>query len=625
MKTLAAFRWIAGMAALLALFAARAEAGSVSGRVLDPTGKPVAGAKVQWGPYRADDEVQLDLTLGTEPAVLGETATDAEGRFRVVLDKPGVAVTLRVVVSGLPSFRFVGPYDSSEESSLFDVQMRAASTASGHVVDETGKPVAGARVIAAANEGILDGDSRHVAETRTGADGAFTIADAPEGARAVLVRAAGFVPATRVQLEAKTDEKISLQHGGSVKGLVLDASGKPAAGVVVTSEDVAARTDAQGNFKMPGVSAGTHRLQALWKEDYAARLDSVRVKSGEETPATLKLRLGSAISGTVIEEATRKPLSGVHVFAYAATGFGGFARRRAERTARTDQRGRFRLSGLSLARYAVAAVSEGYLSAQIAGVNASGQTGPPANLALRKAASIAGKVTDEKGQPVAGASVRITREMGLRRMLRGAVSNPASILGGPGVMTAADGSFRMRGLEPEKNLSLEASRTGYATARKPGVTLKAGDAIKDVALVVKRGLEASGKVVDAEKQPVAGAEIRAVHREDGMAGGARAQMRMMGLERDKPDAYTGKDGTFALKGLEVGQYTVAVVKVASPQDRSLRRVRRRRERLADRDARRGRADRGPREGLGGRPDSRRPDLRDRRRHRRAAAEQHLGR
>ena len=374
------------------------------------------------------------------------------------------------------------------------------------------------------------------------------------------MRAAGYVAVTRVQLEAKSDEKISLQRGGSVAGVVLDASGKPAAGVVVTAEDLAAKTDAQGNFKMAGVSPGTHRLQALWKEDYAARLDSVRVKKGEETPASLKLRLGSAIAGTVIEEGTRKPLPGARVSAYASTGFGGFARRRAERTARTDQRGRFKLSGLSPARYAVAAASEGYLTAQIAGVNASGQTGPPANLALRKAASIAGKVTDEKGQPVAGASVRITREMSMRRMLRGAVSNPASLMGGPGVSTAADGSFRMRGLEPEKNLSLEASRTGYATARKPGVTLRAGDAIKDVALVVRRGLEARGKVVDGQQQPVAGAEIRAVHREDGMAGGARVQMRMMGLERDKPDAYSGKDGAFALKGLEEGQYTLAVVK-----------------------------------------------------------------
>src|SRR5512141_2967263 len=122
MKNLAAFRSRALAPALLFLLAAQARAGSVTGRVLDPSGKPVAGAKVQWTAYRSDDEGLIDLTLGNEPAVLGETATDA----------------------------------SSDESTLFDVQLRAVSAASGRVVDEAGKPVAGARVIAAANEGILD-------------------------------------------------------------------------------------------------------------------------------------------------------------------------------------------------------------------------------------------------------------------------------------------------------------------------------------------------------------------------------------------------------------------------------------------------------------------------------------
>lgn len=560
MKALVNSRLSALAVSLLLLCASEARAGSITGRVLDSSGKPAAGAKVQWTAYRSDDEILLDLTAGTDPAILGETATDAEGRFRAALDKPGVSVALRVLPAGLPSVRFSGPFDSSEENSLFDIQVPSPSGTSGRVVDETGKPVAGARILVAASESGFDGDSRYIGESRTGADGTFAVPDAPEGTRAVLVRAPGFVPVTRVQIEARSDEKISLQRGGTVRGAVLDVSGKPAAGVIVTAEEVAARTDAQGNYRVTGVSAGTHRLQALWKEDFAARKDSVRVRKGEETEANLKLRLGSAIIGTVVEEGTRKPVAGARVSAYASTGFGGFARRRAERLARTDPRGRFRLPGLAPARYAVEASREGYLPASVAGVDASGQSAPPANLALRKAASISGKVTDEKGQPVAGARVRITREMGIRRMLRGAASNPGALFGGQGVLTVADGSFRLRGLEPERNLLLEAAKSGYATARKPGVSLKAGDAIKDLALVVRRGLEARGKVVDAQGQPVAGAEIRAAHREDGMMGGTRVQMRLMGMDREKPDAVTGSDGAFLLKGLEEGQYTLAVAR-----------------------------------------------------------------
>jgi protocatechuate 3,4-dioxygenase beta subunit len=544
---------------LLSAAAASARAGSVAGRVLDSAGRPVAGAKVQWFAFRSDDELLLDQTSGASAAPLGEMSTDSNGRFRVVLDKPGVSVAVRILPAGLPSARFSGPFDSSEASDLFEIQIPAAQMAAGHVVDESGKPVAGARVQVALSAAGSDDDGRVLSETVTGPDGAFAAPDAPAGPRALVVRAPGFVAATRIQLEPRSDERISLQKGGTLRGSVLDPAGKPAAGVLVTAEDSAAMTDAQGKYVLSGVAPGGHRVQALWKDEFAARKDGVRVKKGEESEASLALKRGSAIAGTIIEESTRQPVAGVRVSAYAATGFGAFARRRAERSARTDQRGRYRIAGLAPARYLVEATRDGYLSSSIVGFNAGGPS-PAANLALRKAATITGRVTDEKGQPVAGARVRITREMGLRRMLRGVAANPASVLGGQGVVSAGDGAFRIRGLQPEKNLSLEAALTGYATARKPGITLKAGDSIGDVALVVRKGLEARGKIVDSQGQPVAAAEIRAIHRESGITGGARFQMRVMGLNSDRPDTVTGADGSFAVKGLEEGEYTVAVSK-----------------------------------------------------------------
>ena len=102
MKKSPPLRWSAFLPALLFLLAAPAWAGSVTGRVLDANGKPVPGAKVQWTAYRSDDEALLDLTDGKDPAVLGETSADAEGRFRVPLDKPGVSVALARLSGGTP-------------------------------------------------------------------------------------------------------------------------------------------------------------------------------------------------------------------------------------------------------------------------------------------------------------------------------------------------------------------------------------------------------------------------------------------------------------------------------------------------------------------------------------------
>ncbi len=543
-------------ALLLSLsFPPPAGAGSVSGRLLDGAGRPIAGAKVQWTAYRSEEETLVDQTTDADPAVFGETSTDAEGRFRVVLDKPGTAVALRVLPAGLPSARFSGPFDSSDDSPLFDIQVPAAEKLAGRVIDEEGKPVAGAKVTVIASESLFETEARFVSETRTQPDGSFSLPDAPGGLRVLTVRAPGFVPFNRTQLEPKSEEKVTLRRGGAIRGSVVDAGGKPAAGAVASIEELAVETDAGGNFRLSGVPAGTHALQAIWKEDFAAHKENVRVKKGEEIEVPLKLSRAAAISGMVIDEGTRKVIAGARVSASAAPAF-PFAGGRGQRSARTDAQGRFRLRGLAPRPYVVEGSKEGYLSASIAGVTAGTAAPGTAHLALPRAASISGRVVDEKGQAVTGARVRITREMGMRGILRGSF-NPASFFGGQGVLTGPDGSFRLRQLAAARNLALEAAKTGYATARKPGVWLKAGEAVRDVSLVLRKGLEARGRVVDSQGQPIAGAEIRVGQKEAGLGGG-RVQMRLLGMDREKPDALTGADGSFDLKGLEEGEYTVAV-------------------------------------------------------------------
>ena len=68
-------RALGRLAALLPLFllAPAAGAATVSGRVLDPGGNPVRGAKVVWEAYRTDEETLVDETKGSTPAPIGET------------------------------------------------------------------------------------------------------------------------------------------------------------------------------------------------------------------------------------------------------------------------------------------------------------------------------------------------------------------------------------------------------------------------------------------------------------------------------------------------------------------------------------------------------------------------
>jgi len=548
-------RALGRLAALLPLllFAPGAGAATVSGRVLDPGGNAVRGAKVVWEAYRTDEETLVDETKGFAPAPLGETATDAEGRFRVTLDKPGVEVAIRVLPGALPGALLPGPYDSSEDVDVDDVELPGAERVSGRVTDEAGKPVSGAKVRVRSGSLFEEEDVVSYAEATTGADGAFSIGNAPGKSGSLSVRAPGYAPSSLFSMQRTGVEKATLKKGGIVSGTVLDPAGKPAEGVIVLSGSLAVKTDASGNYRLAGVPRGTRTVEALGKEDLAARNDAVRVKTGESAEVSLRLARSASVTGSVIDEKTRRPLPGVRVSAST----GGFSFRPGETTsrrARTDAKGKFRIAGLAARRYSIQASKTDYLPSTMPGIVAAVSAPGSVVIALTNAAGVSGRVTDEKGAPVPGARVRFVAEQGLQAILRG---GPAAFLGRPGVSTGPDGGFRLRGLAAEKNLTLEAARTGYVPARRPGVTLRAGEVVKDVSLVLKRGREARGRVVDGAGQPIAGAEVRLSRPE---RGGNRFmfQIGAMTGDREKPDASSGPDGSFRVGGLEAGEYALAV-------------------------------------------------------------------
>ena len=81
-----------------------------------------------------------------------------------------------------------------------------------------------------------------------------------------------------------------------------------------------------------------------------------------------------------------------------------------------------------------------------------------------------------------------------------------------------DGTFSIRRLAPSTSVTVQASKAGFAPARRTGIRLKTGEAVRGVSLVLRRGVEAQGTVVDADGHPVAGAEVRAARVEKGRRG-----------------------------------------------------------------------------------------------------------
>src|SRR5207249_1876940 len=179
----------------------------------------------------------------------------------------------------------------------------------------------------------------------------------------------GRVPFSQFMTRRAGAEKVGLASGGTISGTVLDPMGKPAEGVIVLAGSLAAETDGSGTYRLRGIAPGIRTLEAFGKDDLAARNDAVRVRKGETAEVSLRLARSATVTGTVVDEKSRRPLPGVRVSASAA-GF-SFSFRDGEtisRRARTDAKGKFRIAGLAARRYSIKASKTDYLPATMPGV-----------------------------------------------------------------------------------------------------------------------------------------------------------------------------------------------------------------------------------------------------------------
>jgi hypothetical protein len=180
-----------------------------------------------------------------------------------------------------------------------------AARMTGRVVAEDGEPVVGVSL-------ELHGETRtprkHVAATSSGLDGRFVFdALAPQPAPVELVADCGPMHAiadekfTIAAGETIEDVTLTLPRAASVEGRVVDASGRPKAGVVIGAlrekERPFTLTDAQGRFRLIGLSTGDHELWVTTGDDsFPARSalpTPIRLAAGERRTG-LEVRLPAA-------------------------------------------------------------------------------------------------------------------------------------------------------------------------------------------------------------------------------------------------------------------------------------------------------------------------------------------
>ncbi len=540
--------------------------------------RPVAGARVALFGARGLLEEAEGWLAGTSREPAARATTDAAGRFE--LRAPGTGMW-RVAVEAagrMPAELRIEPLLDALE--LPPARLVPDAGLEVRVRDAAGRPAA-ARLAAFALE---PGRSGHpaafgfdptslgwqipVRRAATGPDGVARLPRA-RGERLQMVAAAhGLMP---LGLDAGAGGRLEVVLPAGVARTVraVNEAGRPVAGAVVLDDSgllALGRTDESGHWtamvRSPAAAAVTAAPEGTGEgTSSAARsgagappassavADAGPAAAGETTlhwygrdgrrgslllaagagPATVRLSVPVAVSGRVVDGASRRPLAGALVW------FQGFP----DSVARTGAHGRYTVRPSGPCQAPLAAAAPGYLPPQSFGGGACAAAGP--TIALAPAAGIEGLVVDAGGRPLAGARLTANPDEGIgmfsRRTLA-ALAAPAA------AFSSVAGRFRLPALSPGQPYRLAVQLAGFAPAELEVAALAPAELRSGLRLVLSPGRRGVGRVVDAAGRPVAG-----------------ARLRLLRTRQDRPwerpqdwRAVTGADGRFEMAGLLPGRY-----------------------------------------------------------------------
>jgi protocatechuate 3,4-dioxygenase beta subunit len=493
-----------------------AEGLALTGRVLDPTGRPISGAEVFLAAsaqktitsVRCEDcglpllscqaresGIQALAFFEHEHGFLTPRATertDAQGKFRFD-HLAGVSFSVWAKAAGFG----VAMRDRAAPGEPVELYLPALRSISGQVLDDAGQPVPGAHVHVVSRRTALPD------EAVAGGDGVFTLEGLGEGPFYMVASAEGFLPAVEPQVEAGPQPvRLQLTPTRTLEVRVV-RDGTPVAATVRLKADHLSR-----ELRTKGEPA---RFTGLYPDEVVVTAESgslgaaPRIVNLEErvTVVTVELEEAGKLLVTVVDDAGQ-PVPQPEVTLRTATG-------EVIRLEKASTGALVELGPLGVGDYLLHGHAEGFRDVEVPARVKSGET--PIELEMTRATLISGQVIDEYGRPAPNVSVLV---------------QPI----GDNVIADADGRFTAQ--VPTPGLyELHAHHSEWGGGK------------------VKVTAPASG--VRLELEPAAAMEVTVVS-EGRRVEGADVVLWVEQQGIFRSDRPSGPDGVVPMRGLPVGSY-----------------------------------------------------------------------
>lgn len=598
--------------------AKRAANCTVTGRVVDEAGRPLAGVPVRVDTIGA--MVIIDESGQRQGPGERKTTTGRDGRFELKDVVAGFGFSVKAEPTNLVLAS--KPLSRPEGGTLDvgDLVCEIGGTLVGRVVDDTGNGIAGAEVRAwtvdkpaAGGAGMIllgDGGAESARTAKTDAAGSFQISGLKSGEVAFSASAEGYTRESKKGVSLKKGEttpemKLALSSGLTIEGVIVDRAGRALAGAKVNimetivdlseggfsselqkSREIVA--DGNGNFRIAGLKTANYHV--------LGSADGYLSTTEESVPAgtrDLRVELDKAgmLHGYVRNSTNGSPVSDFQVTVRSEDAIGMvfvpgrnradvvYGDKAAAVAGLADGNGLFAIPTAPGRKLVVEIRADGYAASEEISIDV------PPGASIRKDIEIvpeirlSGIVYTPDGEPAPDAIVSLTEKTAADAPSRGVfrarrVTADVDGEGGsdihfdgqmPTARTDAEGRFTLKGLKPG-DYAVGAQHKIWADSDPQSVALKIGDDIDGLELALKVAGILTGVAHDSEGKPLAGARVNLTPRAP-KGDGEFAMLAGMSLPGGDPhgsdkslSATSGSDGSYRIEGITPGEYLVDLVK-----------------------------------------------------------------